>query len=96
VATCTQASILEYLDDLPDPRGKTDSKLHLLIDIVVLDLCAITAEFESFPEMKEFGKQKRDWFKNFLRLPNGIRSHDTIRRVLSKLDARRFHECFVR
>jgi predicted transposase YbfD/YdcC len=96
MATCTQASIVEYFDDLPDPRRETDNKLHLLIDIVVLALCAVIAGCESFPEMEEFGRQKRAWFKKFLCLPNGIPSHDTIRRVLSMLDARKFHECFVR
>jgi hypothetical protein len=83
MATCQQASVLEYFDDLPDPRRETDNKLHLLIDIVVLALCAVIAGCESFPEMEEFGRQKRDWFKKFLRLPNGIPSHDTIRRVLT-------------
>lgn len=96
MAACKQAAILEYFEDLPDPRRETENKLHLLLDIVVIALCAVIAGCESFAEIEEFGRQKKDWFKKFLALPNGIPSHDTIRRVLSMLDARKFHDCFVR
>jgi predicted transposase YbfD/YdcC len=89
-------AILEYFEDLPDPRRETENKLHLLVDILVIALCAVISGCESFPEIEEFGKRKRDWFKKFLALPNGIPSHDTFRRVLSMLDPRKFHDCFVR
>jgi predicted transposase YbfD/YdcC len=95
MATSKQVSILHYFEDLPDPRRETENKRHLLMDIVVIALSAVIAGCESFPEMEEFGRQKREWFKQFLSLPNGIPSHDTIRRVLTVLDARKFHECFV-
>jgi predicted transposase YbfD/YdcC len=96
MATCKQVAILEYFADLPDPRRETENKLHVLLDIVVIALCAVIAGCESFVEIEEFGKQKEDWFRKFLALPNGIPSHDTIRRVLAMLDPRKFHECFVR
>src|SRR5690348_6777587 len=96
MATGKQATILEYFEDLPDPRRETENKLHRLLDILVIALCAVIAGCESFVEIEEFGRQKEDWFKKFLSLPNGIPSHDTFRRVLSMLDARKFHECFLR
>jgi predicted transposase YbfD/YdcC len=97
MATTTQSvAILHCFEELPDPRRTTDNKLHLLIDIVVIALCATIAGCESFVEMEEFGRQKLPWFKKFLRLPHGMPSHDTLRRVLSALDTRKFHECFGR
>jgi len=96
MGTGKQATILEYFQDLPDPRRETDNKLHLLLDIVVIALCAVIAGCESFAEIEEFGRQKKAWFQRFLALPHGIPSHDTIRRVLSMLDPRKFHDCFVR
>lgn len=35
------------------------------------------------------------WFKTFLKLPNGIPSHDTFTRVFSLLDPASFNECFL-
>jgi len=34
-----------------------------------------------------FAEIKQDWLKTFLRLPNGIPSHDTIQRVMSMVDS---------
>ena len=37
----------------------------------------MTCGAESFTEMEEFGKAKRDWLSNFLDLSSGIESHNT-------------------
>ena len=96
MTTAGPASILHYFEDLPDPRRQTNNKLHLLLDIVVIALSAVIAGCESAVEFAEFGRQKEDWFRKFLRLPNGIPAHDTFSRVFALLDPRKFHECFVR
>ena len=46
--------------------------------------------------MEDFGKAKRGWFSTFLRLPNGIPSHDTFTRLFARLDPVAFRECFMR
>lgn len=45
--------------------------------------------------MSSFGEAKRDWLARFLKLPNGIPSHDTFGRVFALLDPRQFSECFM-
>jgi predicted transposase YbfD/YdcC len=45
--------------------------------------------------MEHFGRAKLDWFRTFLKLPNGIPSHDTFNRVFSALDPQKFLECFL-
>ena len=47
-------------------------------------LCALCAA-ETFNDMEDFGKAKRDWFQTFLKLRNGIPSHDTFNRVFAAL-----------
>jgi predicted transposase YbfD/YdcC len=42
-----------------------------------------------------FGKAKIGFLKAFLKLPNGIPSHDTINRVFSMLNPRKFEKLFV-
>jgi len=46
--------------------------------------------------IEAFGKEKYQWFKQFLALPNGIPSHDTFSRVFSLLSPDEFQACFTR
>ncbi len=43
---------------------------------------------------EEFGKDKEEWLKTILELPNGIPSHDTFGRVFARLDPVQFEACF--
>ena len=55
---------------------------HKLLDILVIAVCAVIGEAESFEDIALYGRCKRDWLQRFLELPGGIPSHDTFRRVL--------------
>ena len=77
---------------VPDPRVDRTKK-HLLGDILVIALAAAVAGAESFPAVAAFGRAKRDWLAGFLRLPNGIPSPDTFRRVFARLDPAAFGRC---
>jgi len=79
---------------LRDPRIDR-TKLHNLLDIILLTICAVLCGAESWVEVSEFGIARQDWLRTFLQLPNGIPSHDTIGRVFAMLDGREFERCFV-
>ena len=85
---------LKHFEELPDPRINR-KKQHLLIDILVLTLCAVVSGATSWESIQDFGQTQEAWLKTFLQLPNGIPSHDTIARVLSLLDAKQFSLCFM-
>ena len=68
---------------------------HKLIDILVIAVCAVLAEAESFEDIALYGRCKRDWLQRFLELRGGIPSHDTFRRVLMLIDPDRFEHCFL-
>ena len=81
-----ESSILAYFGDLPDPRIER-CKRHQLLDIIAIGICAVICGADSYVEMQEFGRAKREWFETFLELKNGIPSHDTFRRVFGKPEA---------
>ena len=85
---------VRHFGDLEDPRIDR-AKRHELLDIIVITLCAVVCGADNWVEIEEFGKARRDWFARFLKLPNGIPSHDTFGRVLSLLDPEQFARCFM-
>lgn len=88
-------TLIDHLRELPDPRVNR-TRHHELADILVISICTLLCGGESFYDMEDFGKAKKDWFATFLPLPNGIPSHDTFTRVFSILDPASFQDCFMR
>jgi predicted transposase YbfD/YdcC len=88
-------SIRPFFLPLRDPRRHHRRK-HLLIDIVVIALCAVISGADDWQQVVAFGRRRRDWLTTFLRLPNGIPSHDTFERVFDRLDPAAFGTCFQR
>ena len=87
-------TLVMHFAALEDPRcpGKIT---HKLIDILVIAVCAVVAEADTFEDIALYGRCKQDWLKGFLELPNGIPSHDTFRRVLMLIDPEAFERCFL-
>jgi predicted transposase YbfD/YdcC len=84
-----------HFASLPDPRVDR-TKLHPLLSIVTIALCAVLCGAESWDEIAAFGAARQAWFASFLALPHGIPSHDTFNRVFATLDPVQFRACFLR
>ena len=89
----TQPVIFSTFENLPDPRVDGGNKRHSLVEIVIVTLCATICGAESWTDVERFGEKKIEWFKKFLKLENGIPSHDTIGRVFAALDTAAFNVC---
>lgn len=87
------ASIEQHFD-LTDPRIDR-TKLHQLLDILVIAICAVIAGADNWEDIAEFGRAQVAWFQTFLELPNGIPSHDTFNRVFARLDPQEFRHGFM-
>ncbi|MFH1639505.1 MAG: ISAs1 family transposase [Chloroflexota bacterium] len=79
---------------LKDPRVKR-SRRHELLDIIIIAVSAIICEAENWVDVAEFGSIRLAWFQGFLYRPNGIPSHDTLRRAKTLLNPEEFERCFL-
>ena len=78
-------TITSFIDDIPDPRLDR-SRLHSLSDIILLTLVGLLAGADNWVHIELFGKTNEDFLRQFLRLENGVPSHDTLGRVFRMLD----------
>ncbi len=88
------ATIKHHFGGLPEPRIER-TRLHELLDILVIALCAVICGANSWEDIADWGRAQEAWLHTFLPLPNGIPSPDTFRRVFGMLDSQAFQGCFV-
>jgi predicted transposase YbfD/YdcC len=85
-------AIRKYFGKLKDPRLNR-RKRHLLMDIVAITLCGVICGCNDWQQIATFARARHGWLHKFLRLPNGVPSHDTFERVFDRLDPRAFQAC---
>jgi predicted transposase YbfD/YdcC len=87
-------SIRKHFSKVIDPRIER-TKRHKLLDILVIAICGVICGADSWVDIELFGKTKLDWLKTFLKLPNGIPSHDTFGRVFGAINPEEFENSFM-
>lgn len=86
-------AVTKYFARLRDPRRR-HRKLHLLMDIITIAICAVIAGANDWQEVVTFAQHRQAWLSSFLTLPHGVPSHDTFERVFDRLDPQAFGACF--
>lgn len=66
-----------------DPRA--DNARHFLTDVLVIAILAVMCGCDDYPGIVEHARDDEQWLKTFLRLPHGIPSVSTFRRVFAML-----------
>ena len=61
------SSFVEHFSELQDPRIER-KKLHALMDILVLTVCAVASGAEGWEGIAEFGHAKLEWLRRFIPL----------------------------
>ena len=85
-------SLVERFAVIEDPRkGRVT---HDLVEMLVIVTCALFSEVETFVDVAEWARYKEAWLRRFLRLENGLPSHDTLNRLFRLLDPKAFESVF--
>ena len=64
-------------------------------DIIFITIAAVICGAETWNDIEDYGKSKKKWLEKYLRLPNGIPSHDTFNRFFSLLEPKVFEAAFL-
>ncbi|MDP8034604.1 ISAs1 family transposase [Pasteurella atlantica] len=87
-------NFITHFSIIKDPRIERCKK-HALIDILFLSICAVLSGAEGWEDIEDFGHVKLDWLRRYLPFHNGIPKHDTIARVMSRLEPEAIQTCFI-
>ena len=82
----------EFFEEVTDYRvaGRC---LHELRDILLLVLCGLLADCETFEDIYDYACDKEATLREFMDLPAGIPSHDTLNRVFRRLEPTELERC---
>ncbi len=86
--------LVSIFGSIEDPRSHIN-QLHKFVDILLIGIISVICGAETWKQMIEFANSKKDFLKEFLELPNGIPSEDTINRLFSSIDSSQFESCFI-
>jgi predicted transposase YbfD/YdcC len=89
-------NVIDFFSELKDPRN-SKSQLYSLQDIVFLTISAVVSGADTFVDIANFGKHRREWLSKYVNFPEGKSpSHDAINDFYRSLDTDKFQECFIK
>jgi len=85
----------QCFEGLEDPRTGNAGR-HDLHEILIIALCTVLCGGQTAVDMQLFARAKEGFLRGFLKLANGLPSHDTFSRLFRRLDPDQFRACFQR
>lgn len=87
------ADFMAHFTVIEDPRIERCKK-HALLDILFLTVSAVLSGAQGWEAIEDFGHAKLEWLRRFVQLANGVPRHDTIARVMGRLEPEALQKCF--
>ena len=84
----------EDFKNLEDPRNGRNPR-HYFGEVIFIALAAMICGSEGFEDFERFAQTREQWLRKHLKLPDGLPSDDTFRRIFTRIDPDRFCECFA-
>src|SRR6202051_3967832 len=82
-------------EGLEDPRSG-NAGLHDFHELLMIALCTVLCGGQGAVDIAEFAETKEAFLRGFLKLANGVPSHDTFSRLFRNLDPDQFRASFQR
>ena len=89
----TNNSLIGCMREVPNPRAPYNQK-HKFPDIIIITITAVPSGMDTWNEIEDWASPKKEWLGQFLELPGGVPSHDTINWVFQMIDSGKFHGAF--
>lgn len=89
-------ALMEYLDEIDDPRQPSNGTLHDFREILVMAIAAALSDSDTVEDIAHWARMREPWLRRFLVLKHGVPSEDTFLRVFRLLDPKQFEACFRR
>jgi len=80
---------------LEDPRT-SDAALHNFHELLMIALCTVLCGGQCAVDMAASARAKESFLRGFLKLENGLPSHDTFSRIFRQIDPEQFSVAFQR
>jgi predicted transposase YbfD/YdcC len=93
--TESKLRLADVFVSITDPRQPWKVE-HDLVELLVVAVNAVLVGADTFVEIELWAKEKIDWLRKYLKLANGIPSHDTFGRLFGLIDAEEFEAAFRR
>jgi hypothetical protein len=91
----TSKAFEAHFSALKDPRIER-KKLYPLVEILFIVLCGMICGAESWRDFVLFGREKKDFLRNYFPYAHGNPSKNTFARVFWALDPSVFKVCFMK
>ena len=91
--TGSKLRLADVFVSIADPRqaGKVE---HDLVELLVVAVNGVLVGADTFVEIELWAQERLDWLRRYLRLANGIPSHDTFGRLFGLIDPDEFAAAF--
>ncbi len=87
--------LLSVFSTLEDPRVKRRRE-YPLESLIFITVCAIVSGADTWVEIEEFGKEKREWLIKYIYLPEGKAPCDDVYgNLFRRIDTESFSDCFI-
>lgn len=83
------AVVYKHFEKVTDPRENRGHN-HNLIEMIFMALTASICGADGWADVERFVESKKQWFLKYIRLEEGVPSHDTFGRVFARLDTGEF------
>jgi AraC-like DNA-binding protein len=87
--------LMQVFVSISDPRSPRHTQ-HDLAELLTVVVCGVLSGADDFVGIEEWAKLKLDWLRGFMKLEQGIPSHDTLARVFGLISPDEFEAAFRR